>query len=597
MNTSVSAQFHSIIASGNYVTRLRIYSIPESIDCTDDNAVQTNGTLLVLSNGDGDSNGRISQGGLTLTDYFNKETDVEIGETVSCEISTVLMNSDGALNDYEYGKFKAYLDVAPVGIGTWQTASLGVFYWSKPTKCKVQLVSAVARDQMQLFDEIATDWFDSLDFGSGLTLLQILTSMANTLGVHLHSDTATNLVNGSHVYDSKPFDAESLTYRDILGWIAGVAGGNARFDRNGFLTIRYFDYAMTSTPSGASSVVGYAVVGTEVLGAGIDSFYTLNNTTLGGGIFSIDIAEYSVPQIDKLIVKSSDADYGTIVGDGLNAYELVNNPLMNGATFDDIIPRATNVFNRIAGLETYSPISISAMSDWSIEAGDIIYVVASTGNYVLPIFQQKIVWNGVSVRTTMESAGATSRPVQSKQNRMEYRSNRSIHQLEVTAEQLLSLIQESDDNYSQISQTVDSISTTVSGLSDSLGTMRTDITELADSVEVGFNNTNNDIRDIYSFVRLIPTIPGVQEGGVVIGESSNPIKLKLENDVLYFFTGDERDVNKTNAIAYFSTDRLYVTNSTIKNITLGTNTNALDVRILGSGDNVCAFFGGRINNG
>lgn len=588
MNTKVSAQFHSIIASGNYITRLRIYSIPESIDCTDDDAVVANGTLLVLNQGDTDSNGRISQGGLTLTDYYNKETDVEIGDTVSCEIATTLMNNDGALDSYDYGKFKAYLDVAPVGTASWETASLGVFYWDKPTKRKVQLVTATARDQMQKFDAIATDWFDSLDFENGITLSQILFSMVDSLGVRLDDETTDNLVNGSHVYTAKPFDAESLTYRDVLGWIAGAAGGNARFDRNGFLTIRYFDYVLMSTPSGDSSVVGYAIVGDAVLGDGIENYYRLNNTTIGGGIFSIDIAEYAVKQIDKLIVKSADNDFGTIVGNGLNAYELVNNPFMFGETTDSILPRATNVYNKISGLEPYSPITITAMADWSVESGDIIYVITGNGNYVLPIFQQQIVWNGVSVQSTMASTGAESRPTQSKQNRMEFRSNRSIHQLEVTAEQLLSMIQTTDGNFSEIVQQFNSIVTTVSAVSDALNAAQSQITQLSDSVEIGFSQTSEEFMDLYSFIRLIAS-------GIVIGKSTSDIKLKLENDILYFFTGDEESVTTDNAIAYFSTNRLYVNNSTIQNLTLGTETQALDVRIMGTGDNVCAFFGGRLS--
>ena len=46
--------------------------------------------------------------------------------------------------------------------------------------------------------------------------------------------------------------------------------------------------------------------------------------------------------------------------------------------------------------------------------------------------------------------------------------------------------------------------------------------------------------------------------GIVIGESTSNIKLKLENDILYFFTGDEDSVSTENAIAYFSAGKLYV---------------------------------------
>lgn len=141
--------------------------------------------------------------------------------------------------------------------------------------------------------------------------------------------------------------------------------------------------------------------------------------------------------------------------------------------------------------------------------------------------------------------------------------------------------------------------TTTGDLETMLTTIRSEITQLADSVTFQFTQTNQTISEtqegvsqefseIYSFIRLIAS-------GIVIGKSTSDVKLKLSNDVLYFFTGDETSVTTENAIAYFSTNRLYVNNSTIRNITLGTESQALDVRILGEGDNVCAFFSGRLS--
>lgn len=130
-------------------------------------------------------------------------------------------------------------------------------------------------------------------------------------------------------------------------------------------------------------------------------------------------------------------------------------------------------------------------------------------------------------------------------------------------------------------------------------TIRSEITQLADSVTFQFTETNSAISEtqegvsqefseIYSFIRMIAS-------GIVIGKSTSPVKMKLSNDVLYFFTGDETSVTTDTAIAYFSTNKLFVNNTTIQNLTLGNESTALDVRILGSGDNVCAFFGGRLN--
>ena len=90
--------------------------------------------------------------------------------------------------------------------------------------------------------------------------------------------------------------------------------------------------------------------------------------------------------------------------------------------------------------------------------------------------------------------------------------------------------------------------------------INTTLTVMAGTIEANFSETNSEISEmngdvsqqfetIRSFIRLISS-------GIVIGESSSNIKLKLENDILYFFTGDETQVSTTNALAYFSAGKL-----------------------------------------
>ena len=93
-------------------------------------------------------------------------------------------------------------------------------------------------------------------------------------------------------------------------------------------------------------------------------------------------------------------------------------------------------------------------------------------------------------------------------------------------------------------------------------TVMTTLSVMAGTIEMNFYETTSDISDlngdmnqqfeaIHGFIRMIAS-------GIVIGESSSNIKLKLENDILYFFTGDEDSVSTENAIAYFSAGKLYV---------------------------------------
>ena len=134
----------------------------------------------------------------------------------------------------------------------------------------------------------------------------------------------------------------------------------------------------------------------------------------------------------------------------------------------------------------------------------------------------------------------------------------------------------------------------------------TQITELAGQVDIGFTSTQQSITNlsgsvsssfssIYSFIRFLAYIQGQQNEGVVIGLSSSDIKLKLEHDILYFFTGDERLVTTANAIAWFASNQLHVNNATIQNLTLGTPGAYLDARIVGTGANRCVLFSGRLS--
>lgn len=136
--------------------------------------------------------------------------------------------------------------------------------------------------------------------------------------------------------------------------------------------------------------------------------------------------------------------------------------------------------------------------------------------------------------------------------------------------------------------------------------MYSQLHQYADRMEVLFNSaethTNNvdaaaqaQIQSILSFIRLLPTVSASQQGGVVIGESTNPIKMKLENDVLYFYACEDYEVNTNNAIAYFASGKLYVVEIQVQKLSIGTTTVSMNITIVGTSDNRCALFSGRVS--
>ena len=97
----VNNRLHTLAFEENVKTRIRVYFISDSVDCTDDDDVQTNGTLLVGAAGDTDSNGRISfDQGVTFNEYFNSDKNIQIGTAVSSNVTMTLLNYDGALDGF-----------------------------------------------------------------------------------------------------------------------------------------------------------------------------------------------------------------------------------------------------------------------------------------------------------------------------------------------------------------------------------------------------------------------------------------------------------------------------------------------------------------
>lgn len=218
-----------------------------------------------------------------------------------------------------------------------------------------------------------------------------------------------------------------------------------------------------------------------------------------------------------------------------------------------------------------------------------------------------------SVRSSIAGTIVTSNQSLSSITQYTVTETRRISkELESTAEGLRSAIQDSAGNASQILQQAESIIATALAeyaTTQDLETLRSSLQSqlsiLAGQVEVSFSNVTDSIteldgsttrqfEEINSFIRLLAQTETVN-GGIVIGESTSDIKLKLENDILYFFTGDEKSVSVKNALAYFSSGKLYIQDSQIQKLTIGETGTLVDTYIIGSGDNTCLAFIGRLS--
>lgn len=270
----VSDRFHELAKSGA-PTRCRIYFITDSVDCTDDADVVANGTLLVRDVGDTDSGRRISgNGGIAFSDLFNTDSNVQIGCTVSKPITMNLLNNDGGLSGFAFGRCKVYIDVLDETNETWIQCPMGVYIIDAPASLNATVVTANGYDQMQKLDQVVDSWWTELDFSGGLTVYDLIQSIATACGVTLSTDLQNHILNGSNTYYESPFTPTGKTFRDALAYLAGVTGTIAYFDRDGALDMRWFDKAIESVDTDT-----YTGVVATFTGAG-DQEITAVTTTL-----------------------------------------------------------------------------------------------------------------------------------------------------------------------------------------------------------------------------------------------------------------------------------------------------------------------------
>lgn len=265
--------------------------------------------------------------GVELDEIFCSGADPEIGECPSAEIRFDMLNDEGQLEDFEFGEFTAWLGARidsgtpPQGAMTetfeeggvdrlYEFMPLGTFIADRPYIVRKKILSISANDQMVKFDQNMPS-FLSLGLSATPTLAQLYAAMCTFAGVQYETttdggQTVPDILNRGFVIKSEPEEFQNATMREVLGWIAEIAGGIARFNREGKLEIVWF--------------------GT----AGNDDGYNESNYT------EFTPAWFETEAIDSLRVRNSANDAEETFHDSssqdANSYLIQGNPLIQ---FDD----------------------------------------------------------------------------------------------------------------------------------------------------------------------------------------------------------------------------------------------------------------------
>ena len=245
--------------------------------------------------------------------------------------------------------------------------SCGVFRFDRPRLMNAETIKRNSFDKLEKSDKKVYNFLEGLTYP--LTLGSLYTQLCAEVGL---TPAETTFTNSTYSISAKPEWHEDITSNEVFRYIAELACSNVRMTRDGKLSLGWF----------------------------AAENYSLPQTML----FSTEIYDFQVKIIDKLVVEFDRESTEGIekvtltVGTGDNAYYIRNNPLIMGT--DTVVKNMMNaILSKLKSFAEYNPAIITAVSDWTVEAGDIIEIQAHGKNFSLPIFRQTITYGGIAVAT------------------------------------------------------------------------------------------------------------------------------------------------------------------------------------------------------
>lgn len=322
-----------------------------------------NGTILSLTPED------FSVGGFTIVD---ETTDGKfgMGNAISKQINIIISNHIEQYSNYDFYKAIIHMYVAVhTSDGRILKERKGKYYVINPTS-PGDVIKISGVDSMYLFDKpynTAT--------GYPATLQSILSDCCIECGVNIGFK---QFDNWNFVVNNKP---EDVTYREVVSYVAQIAGYNARINTNDALELVWYD-SIASNEFDGGKFITYEEADSYDGG----DFLNYNQDVLiDGGNFT-DSAPANITKISSLSVGTDDIEItGIKVAIDSENYEIVgteeymivleDNPLTTGKEKEI----AANLGNRIIGLR-FRPMKCQIINNPFLEPFDSCFIYDRKGN-------------------------------------------------------------------------------------------------------------------------------------------------------------------------------------------------------------------------
>lgn len=336
--------------------------------------VLSDGTELIV---DDTENDNIMSGGMRFTDSTSDSGAFSIGSAIINSHTLILDNSRDQFSDYDFTDAIIYPKVGLQLSSTVEYLNKGVYTVDTASVIGTTIVLN-ALDNMNKFDTP----FSDVNISFPCTAITLLQSVCTHCGVTL---STTTFLNSEYTIYAR-LDDEAITCREIVAWIAQLSGNFARFNVDGTLELKWYDFGVFEKESSIDGGVfdnttePYYKSGDDVDGGD----FTFSETTNYDGGTILDMNRYhhlydlysstintNIVITGVQVTDTSEEPITTTFGSVGYILSIESNYLIQDSTQASII--ANTVGAKIVGMK-FSPMDISVLGDPCIEAGDVAYV-------------------------------------------------------------------------------------------------------------------------------------------------------------------------------------------------------------------------------
>lgn len=319
--------------------------------------------------------------GLSFEDVVSEdEKFTALGAAIMGAATVVIDNTGEKWNDYDFNDADVTIRLGLEVNGAPEVLRIGQ-YTVAEAKYNGATVTLTLQDYMHQFDRA---YDTALVYPA--TLGVILRDACTNCGV-LYDNSLLEFTNNDYTVAAKP-DGENTTYRDVVAWVAQLAGCFAKFNATGKLEFKWFgDDILTAAQQGYDGgefdpanpyATGDNAEGGSFnpwnIGAELDGGALTDNGNCHyiGSLFSETIALDNTVITGVTVSAEREVDNGreTVTAtSGTTGYVIgvEGNKLLSA---DDVQTFATYLGTRVIGL-TFRKSRVTHLSDPSIEAGDV----------------------------------------------------------------------------------------------------------------------------------------------------------------------------------------------------------------------------------